>query len=755
MPFRSRRKFIATTALGAVGSLGILRGMVSAADGPNGPSRPAVGVALNGHGAMSSLTLQDHGGNGAIMLGVSIDGYRPVGEASLDHPGDRILELRQSLATADGLRCEVMQRFSQVGAAEVRWQVEIRSSGPHRTAPVHMAARFPASKRSRFWTAWSDPDVPSGAPPLETMRQWTDPLVLTPFSRRHFFYGAPAFNHGEPMVGFSPVYRDLISLPLASFLEPEADTGATLVLSPEAGDGFLDLTLDTDESGLVDFAFLNHRFDANRPLRFEASLIGHEAGWRGGLRWMTERHARYFNPSLPLADALGGTAAFSSERAADIDAEKLRRMDFNVNWMASFDFPYMGMFLPPVGDAPWEHIGVDGNGHLLSSVAAADRLTSVRALEGYSERMRALGFHVLAYFNTTEFGADIVYPPPPRTEKEDKNLWRNANDFLYGRLEDSIIRVPSGMSPSALRLNPGMKVGGPFYTWGDGIVLDCGDAAYATFLLAQAKELIERLPASSGICIDRMDWLRFYNEDRDDGLSWFGGRPSRSLYNSWRALTEKLLPLFHDAGKVVFVNNHLKRIDLLRDVDGIFDEFAVSGASLNLTALMSVRRPALGWTTSEESLGADPNAFFQRFLYMGVFPMAPFPDNHHSIVPSAWADRQYMDYGPLLKALNGRKWVLEPHAVEVPDGGALANAFSVDGGYAFPVVLGGSRTSVRVSVAPLPGIENLRARALHPGSDSSAALNGVASGGRIEFDVPLSHGCAVLLLRTPSLDSTG
>ena len=89
--------------------------------------------------------------------------------------------------------------------------------------------------------------------------------------------------------------------------------------------------------------------------------------------------------------------------------------------------------------------------------------------------------------------------------------------------------------------------------------------------------------------------------------------------------------MMHDAGKVVFVNNHTKRIDLLLDIDGIYDEFAMNGASLNLTALLGVSRPTLGWTNDEDSIRADPDGFFQRFLYMGVFPTVPFPGNDHSI----------------------------------------------------------------------------------------------------------------------------
>jgi len=115
--------------------------------------------------------------------------------------------------------------------------------------------------------------------------------------------------------------------------------------------------------------------------------------------------------------------------------------------------------------------------------------------------------------------------------------------------------------------------------------MDPGEPVYRDFLLEQARRHIEALPDAGGISIDRLDWLRMYNEHRDDGESWFAGGPARSLLTSWRALLIPLGEMIHRAGKVIFVNNHVKRIDLLDGVDGIFDEFGRYGAALNTTAL--------------------------------------------------------------------------------------------------------------------------------------------------------------------------
>ena len=84
-------------------------------------------------------------------------------------------------------------------------------------------------------------------------------------------------------------------------------------------------------------------------------LIAHEADWRGGLRWLVARYPQFVEPPNPLADGLAGCGAYSGDENP-IDAAKLRKMAFRINWKLSDDFPYMGMFIPPVKDADesWE-----------------------------------------------------------------------------------------------------------------------------------------------------------------------------------------------------------------------------------------------------------------------------------------------------------------------------------------------------------------------------------------------------------------
>jgi len=650
--------------------------------------------------------------------------------------GDGVEFRRQMVHRATNHKVQLTERFTSAPNS-VRWELELSPGGEPWTTPVQTQFSYPVSSGVRFWTAWSDPEQQENG--------WRDPLVAMPLRDLKLWYGAPPFRYDEPLLGFIPFRGDLFSIPLATFLEPEKDVGFSIVLSPR--DTLLDLSLETTAGGNLTFSRLFHRLSGTQPVQFSLDLITHEDDWRGALRWMTNEYPDYFSPANALADELAGTGAYSASET-DFDAEKMRRMAFRTNWKASFDFPYMGMFLPPVDDTrEWNRYSYDPPAADPDGERAPNGRTSIRKMADYSRRMRAQGFYVLSYFNVTEFGALIRYPAPPRRYQRDEDLWRDANDFVYTRLKDAIVRVPTAVPSETLKFYPKTRPGGPYYTWGDAIVLDCGEPVYADFLLHQAQCHIDKIPASSGICIDRMDWLRLYNEDRDDGVSWFAGRPARSLLVSWNSLLAKLGPIMHDAGKVIFCNNHDKRIDVLRHTDGIFDEFTYAGAPLNLTAFLTLRKPALGWTAKESDLKPDADAFFQKYLYLGVYPMAPFPGNDHSLLPSAWVERQYLDYGPLLDLMRGKKWVLAPHAVRVASGRAKANIFEVPGGYVVPVMFGEKTQDVVLAVRGVnPKIAT--AEAFYPGRANGAPLHVARTGTRFLMTVPLYRGCAMVLLRT-------
>jgi len=242
---------------------------------------------------------------------------------------------------------------------------------------------------------------------------------------------------------------------------------------------------------------------------------------------------------------------------------------------------------------------------------------------------------------------------------------------------------------------------GPIYSWQNAIVVDPGDEKYHAFLLEQLVRHIVYEDAFAGIVVDRSDWQDQFNLERDDGLTFLpelaatahaGAGIVASLRVSYAAMIADLraamtatlalagrrraqaalgAPAATPLGSGVMLMNTVgnSRLDMMRHYDGIFAEgHAVSGVGL-----LGLRSPAILWLYSAAECCSTPaaaGAYFQTHLYLGAFPMAPFPGNDHAIPWDPAVAALFVRYGPLFGALRARTWALLPHIV------ALSNATS-------------------------------------------------------------------------------
>ena len=157
----------------------------------------------------------------------------------------------------------------------------------------------------------------------------------------------------------------------------------------------------------------------------------------------------------------------------------------------------------------------------------------------------------------------------------------------------------------------------------------------------------------------------------------------------------------------------------------------------------------IGWVFGENSSKAEADASLQKFLYLGVFPMAPFPQSDHAIVPNPRADELYLDYGPLFQAMRGKKWVLLPHVLSVDAQGVKANVFQVPEGYVVPITFGASAPMVKVTIRGIPEIlaaKKLKCEQIHPGETQWQSCVPRISENTITQEVPLRRGCAMVRL---------
>lgn len=257
--------------------------------------------------------------------------------------------------------------------------------------------------------------------------------------------------------------------------------------------------------------------------------------------------------------------------------------------------------------------------------------------------------------------------------------------------------------------------------------------------------------------------------------------------------------------ETVMLQNSLgfAQLSLFRDFDGIFAE----GGIVNTIGLLGARSTAICWTyNSRECCASDltADAYFQRRLYMKVFPMAPFPQADHCIGPDPKAEALYRMYGPLFQALVGAKWLLKSHAVNItadgnrselagprvfseyrveakesnwdtergeqhpavaagPSSFLVANAFESEWapgfGTLWAAMLGGSNapTKALLSVKYLPaGIGLDSFETLLPGVGngwvpvpaSAVVLDG---GGGGQLTIPLKRGCAIVRVQPSTI----
>jgi hypothetical protein len=708
-----RREWI-KSLLGVIGPLNLRNGRADAKQQLGSSAyrvqSPQLTLSLNEEGEIVGVVLSPgHAKKIARKLsGRTVLAGCTVRQATVRKLAGGAVEFRKTLAgEGDGQSCRLTERFLPTDSGSIRWEIEIVGDGAPSSTPIETHLVWPVTAETRFWTTWGD-SRPEKSP------GWNDPLDPSAFGKRALYYGGQTIEQSQA-----------ISVPIATALDGGEDVGLSLILSPK--DVMLELKLTTTPEGEIVFSRSNRRISKDRPVRFTMDLVAHQADWRAGLGWMVAHYPQYFDPPNPLTHEIAGLGAYS-EYEGDLDAYKFLSMGFRVNWKAGYDNYYMGMFLPPVGDdVEW----VCNR----STTGTPEFPTSISRLRDYSERMRRDGFRVLSYFNACEFGENVpkTSPPPARKAETDRDLWRNPSDYAFYVLRDAIMHSPDGKI-----------LGG----WEDDVLMDPGEPVYQQYLLEQARRHIEKIPSSAGLCIDELQYLRQYNPQRDDGVTWKDGRAARALVVSWQDLMSKMGPVMRAADKVIYCNPLYQRLDLMRQVDGFYDEFGQVPHSLNGCAFMALRKPYIAWTTN--IYDPDPDAYFQRYLYLGAYVSAPVPLDNHAIMPSgAEVDKYYVDYGPMFDALHGRTWVLEPHAIEVEGKKAKANLFAIPGGYLAVVTLAGESTNAKLSLRglrKLTGQEGFTIETIQPGGTAWMALNGIEKGDLLTLDVPLQRGCAMVRL---------
>lgn len=630
---------------------------------------------------------------------------------------DGSIEFTKHLTSPDKTeKCRVTEKFIPENNA-VRWDIVIEATGKAWTAPIESIFSFD-SNNIQYWSAWAD------GRKAEEAKGWADPLKPVKMNSRVFRYG-----------GESHYDIDAISIPIITIIDANNSTGLSFAQSPE--DIIIEMYFKIQRNGKIVFSRRNSKISPDKPVKFTMYIKAHEADWRGGLGWYVDKFKKYFDPPNKKVEEVAGCGAYSAFQG-EIDAHKYLRMNYRFNWNAVFDWPYIGMLIPPLSDANEQWISNRGE------------KTSIAQMENYCRTMREKGFHVLSYFGNYDFGKNLEKTKiPERQAKDDKDLWRNANDFAYYKLRDALLLADKDYEWG--------RKGTPYAGWEGGTLMDPAVKSLSDHLVEQIKWHIEKIPSSSGITIDRLDYVRLYNHYAQDDYTLIGDKEVRSLLISWYDIMSKIGPMMHKADKVILCNPLCRRIDMLEHIDGIYDEYGEIPLSLNICSFMALRKPIIAWTNAIND--PSPDEFMQRHLYMGSYVTVPYPRNDHTINPKeAWVDQYYDDYGLLLAALKGKEWYLKPGVIKIDSPKAIANIFKVPSGYVIPIMLGSEKEKVSITLDGLDWPDDCNeffARVIYPGDEDYTKINYTKKDRAIVIDVPLKRGCALVRLEHTIISPVG
>ena len=411
-----------------------------------------LGVRLSDDGRIIDMTIGPKHIKRPIAAETMLAGCQREGEVAARQLDGGIEFTKHLLHTATGDRCVLVERLRPTGNS-IRWEIEIRGQGKPWSTAVETCVQYPVARTTRFWTTWSDSGlaVPggtfqgNGARARRRLRRnhWPSntpagPIRSVPMPLRNtkFYYGAAYYGPAHPDICICPSRTDLFCIPLGHV--HRADGGHGSERGALAGRQAARVDHDNRRRGLAGvFA------DLPPDRREQAGLF--RAG-PGGPRGRLARRdcggwsiaiPEYFDPPLPRADRMAGCAAYSADER-HFDTTRLHRMAFRSNWKCSEDFPYQGMFLPIDDDhTQWtrwlREPPVEGKGPMVSCAV----------MNAYGQWMHTQGFYVLNYFNVAEFGNYPTWPAPPRKAAKDEDLWKDSNDFIYGKLRSALL-MPKG-----------------------------------------------------------------------------------------------------------------------------------------------------------------------------------------------------------------------------------------------------------------------------------------------------------------------
>ena len=579
--------------------------------------------------------------------------------------------------------------------SSIAWNFEITSSSPlaWRTTIAHIlnVSTTPNSGNFKFWT-------PRGG---NSSLGWEDTLRLADNQSQprgyHTQYGI------NMLFDNNPAGREISSVPAAVLASDSTQSGIGLMQALD--DHIFGLSIDVSPDLIALNKYYN-RLGQGRSVSLTTMIVPISGlDWRPLFLWSRAAFPRFFLSSTLLADAVNkkdslrsptappadipavvktGLGMYTCANIEDMNVTEIRLYGATHNWDAKFEWPYIGMYLPPITppEANWtSNLGSGeepncGNGWSHGQQVNKSMINSIYANAALG------GITSLTYFNVNEYGQNFACPLPQPLSPPPDNDWLNSSQFAADHM-------PNSTWP-----------GCPNTGWQNGVDLNPTDPDYQAFLVSQAKLHVDALGSNFyGFAIDRFDhstqWYNPAPEKYDDFLAWCGA-PCFPMLTGMNAVFNKVAQVVYRSPGRLITGNFVgsQRVDSLQYLDGIFEEDYLNHIQLVQVSGYATTGmpPAMIWTyDAKEVLNYSPNsdAYFAQHVLYKATPFAPVLGNDHSIQPqmdsSGLIHELYTSWAPLFKAYEGGCWWLtaEPIRVEATKGSISdiqLNAFTLGGG---------------------------------------------------------------------------
>ena len=518
--------------------------------------------------------------------------------------------------TFNGATFRTKELFT-ISKDHMKWEVSVRTElDTEREVCIYFV--FPCLTKSihLFLANYEAPIKPEDL--FQRTGQWGADITLV--KHRLFEYGGRLPN--------------ITVIPAATIFDPEKDYGVTF-LEP----------LDVPKS-LIQFFFLPEKPEfsfviVNRQLRLGPHIDAyacvllkeHEGDWRPGLRWILNKYPEYFEAECKSIFRFEGSMLCDYINPPQRIERWLRE---GLKWQEiHFHFPFYGLYAPKKKE--WMSV---------TSIEAASQLNlkrlsrlgrrgpiydapvykvSEKEIKSYIDLLHQKGVAAFMYYQMFECNRDYA----------EKNF------------KESIVTDESG------RFRPGWM-----YTY-----LMNPDPKYRWFkhLLQQVEGLLAKYPNCDGLFLDRADY-RELDFSHDDGVTMVGNKPCHMIGFGFQKAMEQIADILHRRGKAIWTNGPTS-IEATKHIDGVMAE----GHPFWLKTLqyLCLVRPLiflpLGDDASYKPRMTERN--LKLCLEVGAYPHVTPLQPEEYLKKNIFLFDLYL---PLLRFLNGRRWVLTAHALKLP-----------------------------------------------------------------------------------------